>query len=229
MVAAALPDGHPGGSYDTYIGGLHRSPAVIVHQGAQSGIQVALSPLGCRALLGLPGGALAGENLTLHTLLGRDGVEVHERLQAAVSWVERFAVLDRFFTGRLAFKGPPREVVHAWNLLLTARGSIGVAELATEVGWSTRNLAYRFTTEIGLSPKAAGKVARFDAARRLLVHRLNGPQAGLARLAADCGYADQAHLSREFAEMAGLSPRRWLAEELGNGWVPELSETFKTG
>ncbi len=227
MTAAALPDGRPGGSYDTYIGGLHRSPAVIVHQGAQSGVQVPLSPLGCRYLLGLPGGQLAGENLTVDDLLGRAGAELHERLQTASTWPGRFALLDRFFADRLTERcsEPAREVVRAWNLLLTSRGGIGVAELAGQVGWSARNLAYRFGAEIGLSPKAAGKVMRFDATRRLLVQRLNSPQAGLARLAADCGYADQAHLSREFTEMSGLSPRQWLAAETPAG----LSETFKTG
>src|ERR1700741_4153733 len=41
-------------------GGLHWAPALIPHAGAQSGIQVALRPLGARALLGLPAGELAG-------------------------------------------------------------------------------------------------------------------------------------------------------------------------
>jgi AraC-like DNA-binding protein len=214
MTAAALPGGHPGGSYDSYVGGLHRTPALIVHDGAQSGVQVALSPLGCRRLLGLPGGELAGENLTMDELLGSSGRRVRERLLAAATWGERFAVLDRFFTDRLNDRrpGPPDEVSRAWTLLLESHGGVGVAELAAEVGWSARNLAYRFSSEIGLSPKAAAQVTRFDFARRLLMQR----RTGLARLSADCGYADQAHLSREFSEMAGLSPRRWLAEESGN-------------
>nr|WP_269809716.1 helix-turn-helix domain-containing protein [Kineosporia rhizophila] len=230
MVAAALPEGHPGGSYDTYLGGLHRTPALIVHQGAQSGIQVALSPLGCRRLLGLPGGELGGENLTVTDVLGRDGVEVHEQVRAASTWPGRFGVLDRFFLERLdrGDSGPAAEVVRAWQLLLASHGGLGVADLARRVGWSPRNLAYRFTAEIGLSPKAAGRVARFDVTRRRLGDPGSGP-AGLARLAAECGYADQAHLSREFSEMAGLPPRRWLAEERPGGSLDLPSETFKTG
>ena len=230
MVAAALPDEQPGGTYDTYLGGLHRTPALIVHDGAQSGVQIALSPLGCRRLLGLPGGELAGQNLTAEDVLGRLGVEVRERLLAVGTWRARFAVLDQLFVDRLGERlaDPPNEVVHAWDLLLGSRGTIGVSELAAEVGWSTRNLAYRFAAEIGLSPKAAGRVTRFDTARRLLVHRLTGPDpasGGLARLAADCRYADQAHLSREFTEMSGLSPRRWLAEEMPQGWALPISSS----
>ncbi len=221
MVAAALPEGAPGGSYDTYLGGLHRTPALLVHNGAQSGVQIALSPLGCRRLLGLPGGELAGQNLSAEDVLGRRARWVRERLWAATSWAGRFAVLDHFLLDRLAERraDPANEVGRAWSLILASQGAIGVRDLANEVGWSARNLAYRFTTEIGLSPKAAGRVVRFDAARRLLMNRAEAP--GLARLAADCGYADQAHLSREFSEMAGLSPRRWLAAEvLATGNLP---------
>ena len=39
---------------------------------------------------------------------------------------------------------------------------------------------------------------------------------GLAAVAVDTGYSDQAHLSREFVRFAGVSPRRWIAEELRN-------------
>jgi AraC-like DNA-binding protein len=36
----------------------------------------------------------------------------------------------------------------------------------------------------------------------------------LAEIAARCGYADQAHLTREWQAIAGCTPRRWIAEEL---------------
>jgi hypothetical protein len=44
--AAQAPD-----RYDALVGGLHTRAAVIEHDGAQSGVQLALSPLGTRALL----------------------------------------------------------------------------------------------------------------------------------------------------------------------------------
>ena len=78
------------------------------------------------------------------------------------------------------------------------------------MGWSDRQLAREFRREIGLPPKAAARVIRFDRARRLLP-RYNG-----AVVAAECGYADQAHFVREFVAFAGMRPTRWLAEEVGN-------------
>ncbi|MBO3753093.1 hypothetical protein J5X84_44250 [Streptosporangiaceae bacterium NEAU-GS5] len=49
LVLAAHPDGSVGTrTYDALVGGLHLRPALIVHDGRQSGIQFAVTPLGCR-------------------------------------------------------------------------------------------------------------------------------------------------------------------------------------
>ena len=58
------------GDYTAMIAGLHTTPALITHDGAQSGIQLTLSPLGTRAVFGLPAGELAALDLDLDELLG---------------------------------------------------------------------------------------------------------------------------------------------------------------
>jgi AraC-like DNA-binding protein len=59
-------------------------------------------------------------------------------------------------------------------------------------------------------------VARFDRARRALAARVaTGGPPDLAALAAVSGYADQAHLTREWRDFTGLPPSRWLAAEFG--------------
>jgi AraC-like DNA-binding protein len=209
---ARHPDpGQAPAEYRTLVGGLHTSPAVIEHDGAQSGIQLQLSPLGARALLGLPAGELAGVDVPLTDLLGGLGSDLQERVQAAVSWGERFRLLDDGLGGRLdADRVPAPEVRRAWHLLCASGGTVHVADVARAVGWSERHLAARFRVEIGLTPKAAARVIRFDRARRLIPHRPG------AAVAAGCGYADQAHLVREFVDFTGLAPRAWLAAEVGN-------------
>ena len=85
------------------------------------------------------------------------------------------------------------------------------------MGWSGRNLSKRFGLDIGLSPKAAARVVRFDRTRRLLQrHAGAGTPFTLAAMAATGGYYDQAHLAREFRALAGCPPSRWVAEELRN-------------
>ncbi|NUW39619.1 helix-turn-helix domain-containing protein [Nonomuraea rhodomycinica] len=228
LVIAAHPDpAQAPGRYDTLAGGLHTAPALVTHEGRQAGVQLALSPLGARALLGVPAGELSGLDVDGTDLLGRAARELHERLNAAPDWAARFAVLDELLLRRAARRGAevPAEVRRAWQALLSGGGGVPVGELARDVGWSARHLGSRFAAEVGLSPKAAARVIRFDRARRLLQRRVaGGLPPRLADLAAACGYYDQAHLAREFRDLAGCPPSRWLAEEAGPAEEPGLCE-----
>ncbi|MFC6084839.1 AraC family transcriptional regulator [Sphaerisporangium aureirubrum] len=221
---AAHPDPRQGpGRYDTLVGGLHTSPALITHEGRQAGVQLGVSPLAARALFGVPAGELANIDVEAGELLGATAREVYERLNAAADWGARFQVLDEALSRRA---DPGREVspevARAWRVLMGSGGTVGVGELAREVGWSARHLGARFGTEIGLTPKVAARVIRFDRVRRALQARagkaggVSGDVLGLADLAVETGYYDQSHLVREFRDFSGCSPTRWLAEEFRN-------------
>ena len=216
MFVAAHPDARQQpGEFGTLLGGLHTSPALIEHDGAQSGIQLAVLPLAARALFGLPAGVLAAIDLPADAVLGPAATRIQERLSAATGWPERFTVLDEELPARL--RSPCEvapEVAWAWQLLIRSGGRVTVSALAAETGWSTRYLARKFQVETGLTPKAAARVARFERARRLLLAPAS-PVADcrIADVAAACGYFDQAHLAREFRALAGCPPTQWLAEE----------------
>jgi AraC-like DNA-binding protein len=251
LVILAHPDpGQKAGQFTTLLGGLHSAPALIAHEGAQSGIQVALRPLGTRALLGLPAGELAEIDVPAEAVLSDVCAELRARVIAATAWPERFAVLDEILIRRMnvapaAARNPVApEVGWAWRQLLTSGGAILVSDLAEQTGWSGRHLASRFREEIGLTPKAAARVIRFTRARQLLARQATaittatatatataiatanatvGGTGGyrLADLAATCGYFDQAHLAREFRALAGCPPSQWLAEEFRNVQAPD--------
>ena len=224
LTVAAHPDPRqPSGEYVTLAGGLHTAPALIRHEGSQSGVQVALSPLGARAVLGMPAGQLASLDVEGADVIGPLAAELHQRVHAAETWPDRFAVLDEVLSRRVRAyleTGRPDaggEVAAAWRRLLATGGTIGVGALAAETGWSERHLRTRFAAEIGLTPKAAARVIRFDRARRVLQRRAaRGRPLGLASVAAEFGYYDQAHLDAEFRAIAGRAPTAWLAQEFRN-------------
>jgi hypothetical protein len=122
-------------TYGTLLGGLHTTPALIRHDGAQSGIQVALRPLGARALLGLPAGSLASIDVPAEAVLGRAGDRIQERIQAEKTWPSRFAILNAEL-GALLRDAPAiaPEVTQAWRMLLRSGGTVPVADLAAETG-----------------------------------------------------------------------------------------------
>jgi hypothetical protein len=135
------------GDYRTLVGGLHTTPAIITHDGSWAGIQIALSPLGARALLGRPAGELAGVDVDGAAVLGPLAAELHERAALASGWAARFRIVDELLTARALANGPDLlpapEVVHAWRRLCASSGAVGPVELAAETGWSQRYLGRR--------------------------------------------------------------------------------------
>ena len=241
LTIAEHPDPRqPAADYVTLVGGLHTTPALVTHDGSQSGVQLGLSPLGARAILGVPAGELAILDFDGSDVLGKFATEVHERIREAGTWPDRFEVLDKLFCERLQRLGegaPGRaraggaraggapcggfgispEVEYSWRRLLATGGAMPISALVTETGWSDRHLRNAFGSEIGLTPKAAARVVRFHRARLTLQRRAGaGQRLDLAELAAGCGYYDQAHLDLEFRSLAGSAPTTWLAREFRN-------------
>lgn len=78
---------------------------------------------------------------------------------------------------------------------------VRIEHLAAELGWSRKRLWSRFHSQVGLPPKRAAKLVRFDHA----VHSLVAGQ-DAAGVAADGGYTDQSHLRRDVVAFTGLTP-----------------------
>ena len=194
------------------VGGLHTRPAHIDASSPQEGLQYGLTPLGASALLGVCAAELSGLAVDLADLLGRRGVGLVDSIQSAPSWRERFGLLDAGLLQRLNARPAmvPAEVQEAWRLIF-AGGEMRVAAVAKHVGWSRRHLSERFRLVTGLTPKQAARIARFEAARGLL---LSPGRPSLVGVATGCGYADQSHLAREWHALAGCSIDTWLREEL---------------
>jgi AraC-like DNA-binding protein len=197
------------------VAGLHAAPAEIRHDGHQEGFFLALTTTGARALLGLPAAAIAGQLLCLDDLAPALR-HLPEQLHDAPSWPARTGVLHRALattlaTARSADAGPGPRAQVGLALARLARG-VAVAEVAHDVGYSRRHLRNLVVAETGLSPKEYQRVARFEASRDLV---LDAARRGgtLAEVAAACGYADQAHLAREWRDLAGCPPTTWLREE----------------
>ncbi|OYN94273.1 AraC family transcriptional regulator [Enemella evansiae] len=188
------------------VAGLHTRPSLVHTHGRQCGIQLSLTPQGFRSFFGTPIGALAND-LTGAAELGVP-TAVHDRIAGATDWETRFDLLEAQLLSRAGDRVStvPAELDHAWHLL----GCPGarIEAVAAEVGWSRRQLQNRCRQEFGLPPKQLARVARFDRARGAVRAGL-----ALAEAAYRFGFSDQAHLSREWSELCGLSPRRSLADD----------------
>ncbi|SHL24529.1 transcriptional regulator, AraC family [Pseudonocardia thermophila] len=206
----------------SFLAGLHDAVVLTEFVGLQRGVQVDLTPLGGYTLLGRPMDELVNRAPALDELAVPELARLPERLAEDPGWPQRFARVDAALLGLLAAapRLPDPEVRWAWQRLQRTGGAAGVAELADGTGWSRRHLLTRFRAQVGLAPKAAARVVRFERAVRLLVPALTAGPAdradrtdrSIADVAARCGYADHAHLTREFRALAGVPPTAYVAE-----------------
>jgi len=155
---------------------------------------------------------LTGTVAALEDVWVRDARQVEEKLRAATSWDERFTIAAEVLGRRLGARpSVDPEVAYTWRRTVTSRGRVRVDGLADEVGWGRKRLWSRFRSQIGLPPKSAAQLVRFDHA----AHLLAAGQA-VASVAAQSGYVDQSHLHREVKAIAGVTPTAvatapWLA------------------
>jgi AraC-like DNA-binding protein len=177
-------------------------------------LQVRLSPVIARAALGASPAELDGTVVTLDDVWGRDAARVRDQIRDAPSWDDRFAIVDAMLLRRYeASPSVDPEVARAWERIVASRGRVRVDELAVDAGWSRTRLWSKFRSQIGLSPKRAARLVRFDHAAHHLAAGLSA-----AQVAAEGGYADQSHFHRDVLSFTGATPTavagaQWLAAD----------------
>ena len=205
-------------SYDVVVAGLHSEAALVEQPSQQSGVQLAVHPLAARRLFGCTAAELRDPATEGADVLGAAVVELREQVSEAAGQAGRLDVVQEWLRRRASDSAPSTaarvrpELLHAWALVQRSGGRVRVEQVARDVGLSPRQLRALMVAETGMSPKQLCRHVRFET----VVLRLAAGTSSLAQVAAEAGYADQAHLSREFARMAGCSPTQWLAEERRN-------------
>lgn len=190
----------------SFVAGLRNRQVTTRHEGRSFGIHVNVSPPAARRLFGVPLHELAGRQVPLEDVF--DEPFLVERLQVAGNWDERFRLLDDVFAPRLVGSAPT-EVGWAWNRLVATNGTVRIGELTRELGWSRKRIAARFRDHIGLTPKRAARLLRFERARELAEGAARPDWAGIAR---EAGYFDQAHLINEFRSFTGRTPETFFQD-----------------
>jgi AraC-like DNA-binding protein len=171
---------------------------------------VRLRPAGAWALLAHPLSQLAGLTADLADLLGRAGDELAERCHDAGNGIDRVRRAVAWLG--LQFRRPDARGADPAARWVACRiadsgGTRPIAELRAEAGLTNARLIALFREQVGVTPKRLARIHRFDRALTLL----NREGDTLASVAQRAGYFDQPHMNAEFREMAGLTPREFLA------------------
>ena len=185
-------------------------------------VGVRLRPGAASAVLGLPASELADRDTPLRDIWGLGAGALSARVTEQLSIPTRLAAAAAALAGRLADAGPPDPMIAAATRWLARHPEGQVADLARLLEVGERRLRRRFAATVGYGPKTLQRVLRLQG---LLALAGRSRGASLAALAAEAGYADQAHMSRELRLLTGRSPSTLLE---GSASTLELSDLFKT-
>ncbi len=166
-------------------------------------------PGAATSVLGVPATELVNDRVAASAVSRRWTTEATGRLEAVRSLTAATAVLQEAVRRHLAEAPALDRVVQYVVSSVQGHQAVRVDRLADQVGISERQLHRRCCAALGYGPKTFARIVRFQ--RFLASAREPTPRA-LAHLAADTGYADQPHLTREVLRLAGLPPAELVAE-----------------
>ncbi|SFI22361.1 AraC family transcriptional regulator [Albimonas pacifica] len=192
----------------SFTAGLHDRPVGIAYPGAAVCLQVDLAPLAARRLLGPRLAEAAGETVDLREIAPALAAELEDRAAGAPTWAARFEAVSGVLARATAGAQGPSPLAARALAEIDRAPWRPVAELAERLGVSRQGLSDALRREVGMGPKRLARLARFEGA----LARLRGAQAApLADLAAEMGYADQAHMAREMRALGGATARALAA------------------
>jgi AraC-like DNA-binding protein len=193
----------PGAQPRSFLAGTTTGPISIETTGAVSTFGVRFRPAGVSAFHGVPLSELADAAATSEELWDGQGRRIEDAVRSAPDGRSRRHAVEVFLLSRLRPDRPARgNLDSAVAMILAARGAVSIAALADRLGTGRRRLERAFAAGVGVPPKTLARLARFQNALR----RASGAPPRWAEVAAECGYADQAHLIREFREFSGETP-----------------------
>jgi len=192
----------------TCLTGLQTGPMVIEHPSYHRVLGLRLYPAGAYALLSLPMREISGTTVDLSDVVGRAGDELAERCHDAVS-VERCFHIAADWVAERVTRARGLDPRIAWSIgrIEQSGGQVPIAELREHTGYSKTRLAGAFRDQIGVVPKMYARIVRYRRALALLDAGANA----LADVALQAGYYDQSHMTTEFRDLGGLTPREFVA------------------
>ncbi len=223
-----LYDGRDLSRYTTYnrcwVSGLQRQFIVLGVEKGASMMGAHFRTGGAAPFFDFPISELSGNVVELDLIWKREILALREQLLEAGTPEQKFDLLEAYLLGRARSRlDPDRTISRALEKLrgwpvgpVGLAGAAGPApslrELAAQLGLSHKQMLARFDCRVGVTPKVASRIFRFQkvlAAANWVANQVKA-EPDWPGVALECGYYDQSHLIHEFQQLAGLTPSAYL-------------------
>lgn len=193
------------------IGQLTR-PYTVEPLGETGTFFVCFHPNGFLPFATLPIKDMENTAVPLKRLFGKEGKRIGLSILNANANGERIKRIEAFLLERLAETATVDYVLESTvETILSANGQLSIDELSRQNNTNRRQLARKFSSSIGLSPKQLSKIIRLQTTLKIL---LNKDVNSLTDLAYENEYYDQAHFIKDFKEFTGLTPKEFYGDHL---------------
>lgn len=196
-----------------WISGMRREWIVIEAAPGASMVVIRFRPGGAYPFLHFDVDGITDTVDQLDAVLRAQTASLRDRILEAPTTEAKMAAVENWLVERSRGRLEGHPVVEYLAGRLFAPAGIRIADLVDEIGYSQRHLLGLFRRWVGLSPKQYGRIRRFQQVLTAVVHRSLEPD--WADVARAHGYYDQAHLARDFRELAGVTPGGYLASYSG--------------
>jgi AraC-like DNA-binding protein len=196
----------------TLLVGQMRGHLLIQPTGAVQVLGIRFWPGGAYPFVSIPQNEIAGQVISLDSIWGKTGRNLHSRIFDAADPVEGVKQVESLLLSRLyEFKNLDDGLLKTTALILQSGGCVPIESLADDLGISLRKLDRVFNARVGLTPKALCRVVRFQQVLKMVER--DQQSRDWAQLAVECGYYDQSHFIKEFSAFTGLSPTAYFSEQ----------------
>lgn len=152
----------------------------------------------------------SNRNIDLEDLAGAEARRLRQRLLETAIPAERLRVLEDWLRARLSPARTPPLVAQALHEIGRSPQTARIGSVIADCGVSARRFGQIFRQHVGIGPKRYARLLRF----RVVVNDVHRHKdIDWARVAADCGFYDQPHLTREFRAFSGMTPTTYLARK----------------
>lgn len=196
----------------SFVFGQITTPLEIEPAGATGLIAARFNPDGFYPFTSMAVATMNNRAIALEDLFGKEGLALQEEVIHATGNELRKTIIESFLLNRLqTAEACERIASAAVQALLESKGQQTMEEISEKLQVNRRQLERKFATGTGLSPKQFSKIARLQAACRMIGRMQHS---SLTALAYEAGYYDQAHFIKDFKEFTGLSPKQFYADSL---------------
>jgi len=192
------------------VGGL-RTAAYVKRSTVATTVGAMVQPGMCAALLGIPAVEFAGKHVALADVWPASRLDrLRERLAGAIDAPEMAAIFEAALIEGLRPDFAPDAWINASLARLRCSGRI--TDVADASGVSHRHFIHRFREAVGVTPMQFKRLLRFER----LTSRMAAPGASMASIAIAAGFADQAHMARDFRRFTGITISAYRARVGGH-------------